>query len=225
MRLSPELPFSVKKQAEGQHRTLQTGFGIGYHVPKTAQSHLIAELGRNADIVLPDDDALSSIHAVFEFSHSPCRILIRDRSGQASSVKCEPVSAQEMPAEEEGHIKFSKNYRLIIGPYTFDLVWYITNGTQARGKAIDGYEGTLRKATLRSFLNHPTEQIEPEKGCRYPPRVKPESSLDSGVTATAEEPKLLGRNKSGQVRLVKILNPKGGRLAQQSKGLRLLLAQ
>ncbi|KAK8061201.1 hypothetical protein PG997_015422 [Apiospora hydei] len=179
------------------------GLEIGYHVPKTAQSHLIAELGRNADIMLPDDDALSSIHAVFEFSHTPCRILLRDRSGQASSVKCEPVSTQEMPAEEEGHIKF---------------IWYITNGTQAMGKAIDGYEGSLRKARLRSSLNHPTDQIEPEKGWRYPPRVKTQSSLDSDVTAITEELKLLGRDRPGQIRLVKILNPKGGETCAVIKG-------
>ncbi|KAK8021991.1 kinase [Apiospora rasikravindrae] len=200
------LSRSRLKESTGRSRM---GLEIGYHVPKAAQNHDIVQLGRNADIVLPDD-TLSPVHAVFELCPSSYRIFLRNRSSQVSSVMCEPISAQEVTAEE-GHIRYSESYRLIIGSCAFELVWYITGWVQARRMA---KEESLLEARLQLFLNQPLDQIEPKNIQKYPG-----SSLGFDVTGIPGESKLLGQDKSGQVRLVRILNPKGGEACAAVKGL------
>lgn len=198
-------PFLSESRLRGSDGKSRDGLEIGFHVPQTAQAHIITQLGRNADITLPDKERnVSRIHAAFELDPHTYRIFLRDRSGQSSSVMHWRVPAHRVPAEDE-LIQYGQNYRLEIGRYTFDLVWYILDETRAREIAKEGYRRSREEADLQAPCDRPTEYVEPGTLRRYPPRVKIKNSLDLGYIEVPEECKPLGHGRSGRVRLSKFV--------------------
>ncbi|KAK8057920.1 hypothetical protein PG996_011857 [Apiospora saccharicola] len=207
-------PFLSESRQKDPSGRFQMGFEIGYHVPATARGRVITQLGRNADIDLPDGSMSRIRHAVFEFCPKTDGIFIRDRSGQKRSVACKPTNSappQDVAAEEKGLLRYGQSYKLKIGPYAFDLVWYITDEAEAKEVVQEGYERSNEEAALEPVCDHPTDYIEPDKICRYPPRVKMNIDFDFDLADILRESAILAQSKFAQVRSGIIPHPEGGK--------------
>ncbi|KAK7961213.1 hypothetical protein PG988_012427 [Apiospora saccharicola] len=203
-------PFLSESRQKDPSGRFQMGFEIGYHVPATARGRVITQLGRNADIDLPDGSMSRIRHAVFEFCPKTDGIFLRDRSGQKRSVACKPTNSappQDVAAEEKGLLRYGQSYKLKIGPYAFDLVWYITDEAEAKEVVQKGYERSNEEAALEPVCDHPTDYIEPDKICRYPPRVKMNIDFGFDLADILRESAILAQTRAQIRNEAKILMP------------------
>jgi hypothetical protein len=141
---------SPSLSAEGE-----LGLEIGYHVSPIAQGHVIARLGRDADLILQEstpEHAISRIHVQFEIHPDTKLILLSARSKRVASVAFKPRGAsREQKITGDGVLLYGVHYSVRIASYAFDLFWRdltgdsTTNVAAIKDLALQCYETALEQ--------------------------------------------------------------------------------
>lgn len=142
---------------------------ISYHVPSLSRGHVIARLGRNADLILYKSDPkqpMSAVHVAFQINPATHLILLSVRSKQVSSVSFAMLRDPEKKSStkrkgikedtngekitEDGVILYRQNYKISITSYKFHLIWRTilsnptTNIESLKTLIIQGYQQSLQ---------------------------------------------------------------------------------
>jgi len=159
------------------------GLEVGYHVTTLPRRHVIARLGRDADLILRESPAklpMSTVHVAFEINPATHLVLLSVRSKRVSYVsfsilpsKKERGNSGEVIAGEEitgdGVIIYAQNYTITIASYKFDLVWRSITSDPAnnhellKALAVQGYEESVQRwQQLLTSRNRPTDSDNSE---------------------------------------------------------------
>ncbi|OAA63346.1 Protein kinase-like domain protein [Niveomyces insectorum RCEF 264] len=166
------------------------GLEVGFHVSSIARGHVIARLGRNADLILREstsEQPMSAIHAAFEINPETQHVLLVVRSKRISSVRFsvlkpetdaedaenEPNVASEEPKDTEmeiigdGVVLYGQDYEIKIASYDFNLLWRkisaaSKNSDALKLLAIQGYNKSLERLQYVRSRDRPTEIVGSE---------------------------------------------------------------
>ena len=154
------------------------GLEVGYHVTSAPRRHVIARLGRGADLILPESSSklpMSGIHVAFEINPATHLVLLSVRSKRISTVSFsilpspnDHISPGEVIDGEEitgdGVIIYAQNYSISIASYSFNLVWRsfnpdpVENAELLKALAVQGYTESIEQwQQLLISRNRPTE--------------------------------------------------------------------
>ncbi|KAL8337300.1 hypothetical protein RB601_008708 [Gaeumannomyces tritici] len=107
----------------------QPGLEVGFHVRMMPNGRTLAELGRNAHLILLEstpENPMSRVHAAFEFNAATGLVLLSFKSSSTSprSVAVRPSSSGDGGETVHGGsvIVYGTNYNLSIAAYNFRLV-------------------------------------------------------------------------------------------------------
>lgn len=151
------------------------GLEIGYHVPSIPQGHVIARLGRNADLILSEStpqQPISAVHVAFEINPATHLVLLSARSKRASPVLLRLREHDEEAFEHDevvgdGVLLYGQNYSIGIGSYRFGLIWRKipndgANFELLKTLAIDNLHTSMRHLQTIRSRDRPTEYDESE---------------------------------------------------------------
>lgn len=174
------------------------GLEIGCHVPSTPRGHVIARLGRNADLILrasSPNHPMSAVHVAFELHPKTQLVLISVRSKRISFVKFrifeehksdsptdESSDSRTEEAEEtitgDGVILYGQEYVLTIEQHEFHLVWrnfhhnIKRNIDALRELARRGCEQSLQRVQQLRSRDRPTDYDHSEALSWHVTRLK-----------------------------------------------------
>ena len=139
----------------------QLGLEIGYHVPGRPRPEVIAEVGRNADLILPST-SISAIHFSFEVHPESKAILLCDRS-RHHSTKVEPVDFRHDGTFRQIVLQPDIEYKISVGGpkkdhYAFTLHW--TGPKKALQLIEKGYHQMEQKARNPRLVRTTEEGID-----------------------------------------------------------------
>lgn len=154
LRVAQNLPFVSESGENGV-----SGLEIGFHVPGPVSpcGHVIAKLGRDADLILPE--SYSGVHLAFQMQLETLVVMLSVRTKRVSSVRVALDGGNSDDEEIEGDcaLVYGQRYLITIADYLFRLVWRnVDNPDPAealRVLTIEGYEGAMlrmRESDVRS---------------------------------------------------------------------------
>lgn len=154
----------------------EPGLEIGFHVPPFSRGHVIARLGRDADLILPE--SYSGIHIAFEMHPETHVIMLSVRTKHQNSVFItrDPLDGPAQPGNQaqetvvvEGDVllRYGRAASLTIASYEFTVSWRRLSGTDP--------VGLLRQLAVREYQDS-------EERLKY---IKPRdrSLIDPAATA------------------------------------------
>lgn len=129
----------------------ELGLEIGFHVPSIPAGHVIARLGRNADLILRERP-VSAVHIAFEIHPQTLVTLLSVQSKQSSTVKVTALTNQQHEVDGDCVIVYGQNYTIQIVSYYFELVWRNIGTVESlRALVLREYRNSLQRLqTVRS---------------------------------------------------------------------------
>lgn len=169
----------------------RAGLEIGHHVPSIPQGHVIARLGRDADLILRESTRqhpISAVHVAFEINPATHLVLLSVRSKRVSSVSFRVLRGTEEVSEEkeiigDGVMLYGQNYRISIGSYRFELIWRTISDDNAnietlKALAIQGFQTSMQKLQNVRSRDRPTEFDDSEYLSWHVTRLKTANSAN-----------------------------------------------
>lgn len=177
------------------------GLEIGYHVPSIPQGHVIARLGRNADLIL-HQSTISAVHLAFEIDPADHLVRLSVRSKCVSSVSFKLLEPAEDSADEycygDGVMPYGRNHLMFIGSYKFRLIWrtihsdHYTNIKALKALAIQGFQKSEQQLQNVRSRDRPTEYADSNHVSWHDTRLKTANSANF-----ADNIQILGKIGSG----------------------------
>lgn len=140
----------------------EPGLEVGYHATSVPRGHVIARLGRDADLILSEgssDLPMSGIHIAFEINPATQVILLSVRSKRTSSVTFsmktpeDKINGKNKGKDKQkdkeitgdGVIAYTQDYNISIASYHFTLVWRRIHRKELEAIAVEGYEESVKR--------------------------------------------------------------------------------
>ncbi|KAJ4300560.1 hypothetical protein N0V88_003239 [Collariella sp. IMI 366227] len=128
------------------------GLEIGFHVPVFSHGHVMAKLGRDADLILTE--SFSGTHFAFQMQPETLAVLLSVRTRHPSAAVRVGWHSAATDHEVEGDcvLEYGRNYRISVASYRFWLIWRNVSDqsqvkwTALRTLAIKGYQDSLIRA-------------------------------------------------------------------------------
>ena len=139
------------------------GLEVGYHVPSTPKGHVIATLGRNADLILSKSTPqhrMSRVHISVEINPATHILVVCVRSKYPTSVT---FASKDQHTDDttsitgDGVILYGRRYTVSIASYCFEIAWCNAPTASLQALAVRGYEKSLQLLQDVRSRDRPTE--------------------------------------------------------------------